>query len=138
MDKKLIKHNVTVSKVANDYIETTIAVSTACDGCHAKSSCGTSSDKTRIIRVPYKGHDIKLGDHINIIGDSSMGLGAVFFAYILPFLLVMASLIISLSFLHLSDTMAGALSLLVLPIYYFILFLFKHKFEQKYTFRIAL
>lgn len=136
MRKPPIKHKAVVSKISEDSIQASIAITTACDGCHAKSSCGMTDNKTRLIDIPYTGDQLNLGDHIQITGDASIGNRAVFYAYILPFLIVMLVLILSLSVLHTTETEAGSYSLLSLPIYYLALFLFKKTFSKKYTFRI--
>lgn len=136
MDKRPIKHTATVSRISNGNIEATISVSTACDGCHAKSSCGSADGKTRTIDIPYEGNDLQVGDTINILGDAAMGNSAVTFAYIVPFILVMLTLIVSLNIFHLSEISAGGYSLLILPLYYIVLYMLKDKFKKKYTFRI--
>ena len=136
-DKKMtIKHDGIVSKLTSNNVEVCIAVSTACAGCHAQGSCGMVDDKNRIINIAQSAEGLNLGDKVQIEGAQSLGLKAVFFAYVLPFLLVLAVLIISLSLFNISETKAGLYALLILPIYYFVLYLFKSKFEEKYTFRI--
>lgn len=136
MTKKTINHDGIVSKLSNKGVEVSIAVSTACAGCHAQGSCGMVDDKNRIINIIQSAEGLKLGDKVQIEGAQSLGLKAVFFAYILPFLLVFVILVISLTFFDVSETKAGLYALLILPIYYFVLYLFKSQFEEKYTFRI--
>ncbi len=136
MTKTTIKHDGIVIKLCADYAEVSIAVTTACAGCHAQGSCGMSDNENRIIKVTHFSNDLKIGDKVEIEGAKSLGMKAVFYAYVLPFLLVLLVLIISLSLFNISETIAGIYSLVILPFYYLVLFLFKSKFEEKYTFRI--
>ena len=136
MTRKTIKHDGIVSKLSNASVEVSIAISTACAGCHAQASCGMMDDNNRIINITQSAGGLKLGDKVQIEGAQSLGMKAVFYAYVLPFLLVLAVLIISLSLFNITETKAGLYALLILPIYYFVLYLFKSKFEEKYTFRI--
>lgn len=133
----IIKHNGIVSKIADHKIEATIAVSTACAGCHAGSSCGMSDNSSRVITISHSERNVNIGDSVSIVGSQSTGLSAVFFAYILPFIIVMTTLVLSLSLLTTSELRAGLYSILVLPPYYLVLYFFKEKFEKKYTFRIV-
>jgi len=133
----IIKHTGFVSKLSDHEIEATIAVSTACAGCHASSSCGMSDNTSRVITISQCDKNVNLGDRVDIVGSQSTGLSAVLFAYILPFFAVMITLILSLSFFNTSELRAGLYSLLILPPYYLVLYFFKGKFEKKYTFRIV-
>lgn len=132
-----IKHTGIVSKTTREQTEVSIAVSTACAGCHANSSCGMSDTESRIITVNNTDNHFNIGDKVNVVGARSTGMKAVLFAYILPFFAVLITLIVSLEAFHLSEPRAGLYSLLVLLPYYLILFLLKGKFEKKYTFRIV-
>lgn len=137
MTRAIIKHKGTVSKLTDHNIEATIAVSTACDGCHAGSSCGMSDNNSRIITISHSEKNVSIGDHVSIVGSQSSGLSAVFFAYVLPFIAVMSTLVVSLSIFNTSELRAGLYSILILPPYYLVLYFFKEKFEKKYTFRIV-
>ena len=133
----LIKHTGFVSKLTDHEIEATIAVSSACAGCHAGSSCGMSDNTSRIITISKSDKNVNLGDRVNIVGSQATGLSAVLFAYVLPFIAVMFTLVLSLSLLNTSELRAGLFSILILPPYYIVLYFFKEKFEKKYTFRIV-
>lgn len=136
MPEAVIKHAGIVSRITDNEIEATIAVSTACDGCHAGSSCGMAGNTSRIITISHSDKDVKMGDQVNIVGSRSAGISAVIFAYILPFIAVMLTLILSLSF-GTPELRAGLYSILILPPYYLVLYFFREKFEKKYTFRIV-
>ena len=136
MSEAIIKHTGFVSKIADHEIEATIAVSTACSGCHASSSCGMSESTSRVITISHSEKSVNVGDFVDIVGSRATGISAVFFAYILPFIVVMFTLVLSLS-LKTPELRAGLYSILILPPYYLVLYFFKEKFEKKYTFRIV-
>lgn len=133
----VIEHTGFVSETTDNEIKVSITVSDACSGCGAKSSCGMVDHKSRIITLANPGTVFHVGDRIHIEGAQAMGLKAVFFAYVLPFLLVLLTLIVSLSCLRLTELLSGLYSVLILVPYYFILSLFKGKLKKKYTFRIV-
>lgn len=137
MAKTDIKHTGIISKVTDNKIEVTIAVSTACSGCHAASSCFMADNSTRIISINKTNQEVNIGERVNVVGSRSIGLNAVFFAYVLPFIAVMLTLVFSLSIENTSELRAGLYSILILPPYYLVLYLFKRRFEKKYTFRIV-
>jgi len=137
MANSTIKHSGIVSKLTPQGVEVNIAVSSACAGCHAGSSCGMADNKARVIQVSRPHRRLSVGEQVEIEGAQSTGLGAVFFAYILPFLITMLTLILSLALFHTNELRAGLYALLVLPLYYLVLYLFRGKFEKKYTFRIV-
>ncbi len=77
----------------------------------------------------------KGGDQVNLIMQKSMGGKAVFLAYVLPFLLVLVSLIVLTSVLK-SEGMAGLISLVVVIPYYIFLYLQRDKLKKTFHFRI--
>jgi sigma-E factor negative regulatory protein RseC len=67
--------------------------------------------------------------------EKTMGNKAVLYAYFLPFVILLTTLIVMLSIFH-NEAVAGLTSLAILIPYYFILFLQRDKIKKKFTFRI--
>jgi len=65
----------------------------------------------------------------------SMGKRAVFLGYILPFIVLLATLIISLNLFD-DEGIAGLIAFGILIPYYFILYLFKDKLRNSFEFRL--
>jgi len=65
----------------------------------------------------------------------SLGNFAVFLGYILPFLVLLATLIISIS-AGLSEGIAGLLSLGILVPYFFVLYQLRSKLSKKFSFQL--
>lgn len=137
MSNNIIKHRGIVTNITGPKIETSIIVSSACAGCHAKGACGTSDSSSRTILIEKTNHNVNIGDSVSIEGAQSTGLKAVFFAYVLPFIVVMTTLVLSSVLFKTTELRAGLYSLMILPPYYLILHFFKGKFEKSYTFRIV-
>ncbi len=137
MTEKVIDHTGYISNISTQEIEVTITVSSACSSCHAKGACTSADSAERIITIRNTGKSsYKMGDIVSVTGAQSLGMSAVFFAYIIPFLLVFISLLIFTELSEVSEIQSGLLSLLVLPPYYIGLYFFKEKLEKKYTFTI--
>lgn len=107
---------------------------TACSGCHAEGSCNLSGNKEKIIEV-IGNYDVKSGDIVTILMKLSMGHTAVFLGYFLPFLVIVATLII-LHSLSVSELFTGLISIAILIPYYTILYLFRKRISKKFTFTL--
>ena len=73
------------------------------------------------------------GDKVRIVLAQSLGFRALFLGYVLPFLLVLCTLLI-VSALGNSELIAGLVSLAVLIPYYIGLKLFRGKLERQFSF----
>jgi len=88
------------------------------------------------VEVPRTGsEEYKTGDKVQILMEKSLGTKAVFLGYIAPFLLVLATLLITLN-LFKSQGVAGLISIGILAPYYFILYLNRKVLKKTFTFRL--
>ena len=89
----------------------------ACASCHAKGTCNSSDTSEKFIEVALAdAGDVKPGEVVNVNVAATAGNVALFYGYILPFLIVFISLIISINFV--SEVYAGLISLGILLPYY--------------------
>ena len=132
---KQIEHKGTVKNIYNNRVDILIIQNSACSGCHAKKACSASDMAEKIIEVDYMCGDLKIGDEVIITAGSSMGWKAILYAFVLPFLILMATLVVSTVFLQ-DELFAGILSLIVLIPYYIVLFFFRDKMKEKFKFNI--
>jgi sigma-E factor negative regulatory protein RseC len=107
---------------------------TACATCHASEGCISSDKKDRLIEAPVKGRQFSIGQTVKVSTPKSNGIIAVIWAYLVPFFILLISLIIYLNFF--SETIAGLLCLATLVPYYITLYLLKNFFKQKFEFEI--
>lgn len=75
------------------------------------------------------------GEQVMVSVTRNMGLRAVFLAYVVPFLVLLASLLILLE-AGLSEAAAGLISLGILALYYIVLWLMRRRIEREINFNI--
>lgn len=136
MKQKSINHRGYVYQIDSDQVDVMISVSSACASCHAKGACTSADNSERHIIIKDDKHSYQIGQEVNITGTQSMGMSAVFYAYVLPFLFVFIALLLMTEVTALNELRAGLYALLLLPPYYLALYGFRNKLETKYTFTI--
>ncbi len=132
MDCKDIIQEGRIVEVGNGYYKVSIQNS-ACGTCKLKGVCPAS--KLRVIEVERKDLQLDKGDKVKIYMNENLGLKALFLGYILPFFVLIFVLIL-VKILTKNDGLAGLAALLSLIPYYFLLHLFRSKFEHKFKFTI--
>lgn len=128
-------HEGIIDSVSETVVKVKVLQLSACSGCHAKGVCSSVDQKERIIDVLPDGNSYKLGERVSLCGKRSWGLKAVFWAFFLPFLLMISSLIL-LTSLQTSELISGFFSLAILIPYYIILSLFKNQLKKNFSFTI--
>lgn len=129
---KLFKTTGVVESVCNGQATVRLQSNANCDGCKAQSACGVDGgDKVVYVKM---NDSVDLNSIITVGIDKKKGLIAVIYAYVLPFLLVLITLIIGSVFL--SESVAGLLALAILLPYYLLLYFLRGSFTEK--FRVSL
>lgn len=133
-ERPVIKHEGVISGNTGSSVLVSILTSTACSGCHSKKTCNMHSNETRLIEVKGK-YDLRQGDQVNVLMERSMGYTALFYGYVLPFFLLLGTLIITIS-AGMKELAAGLVSLSLLIPYYGLIFLFREKINEKFEFKL--
>lgn len=134
--QEVIEHEGRVVAVGSETLQVEIVAKSACSGCSAKHLCSASELKSKLIDVRLeKGVDYKVGDMVVVEGTAKMGNVAVLFAYVLPFLLMMAAVVVCVE-MGLSDGVAGLAGIGAIAVYYVVLSFFKGRFEKKIYFEV--
>jgi sigma-E factor negative regulatory protein RseC len=107
----------------------------ACSGCHAKGACSVAEMDEKIIDVESSDKILKVGDSVTLYGQSSMGLLAVLLAFVIPFLLILITLLILRYYIS-SEALSGLIALSTLIPYYIVLSLFNRKLKTRLQFYI--
>ncbi|MCF6181731.1 SoxR reducing system RseC family protein [Lutibacter sp.] len=123
-----VKHEGIISKISKSAVTVTLLESTNCETCNAKGACGASESNIKEIEIIDTNDSHKLNEIVNVILKKELGLKAVFWAYVFPFILMLFTLILALLFLK--EWIAGLLSILVLIPYYFVIYLMKKPLEK--------
>ncbi|MBE9487830.1 MAG: SoxR reducing system RseC family protein [Bacteroidetes bacterium] len=129
--KNDIRHTGVVTSVKGSLAVVKIATQSACASCHAKSACSASDmqDKNIEAQIP-KGMDIKIGDTVDVVISRSVGYIAVLFAYLLPVIILLASVIIVTKMGYTED-IGGLVGLANMVLYFIVLYLFRKKLNKK-------
>lgn len=98
--------------------------------------CSISEAKEKIIEIPDSSGKYKVGEKVIITGDSSIGLKAVLYAFVIPLILVVGILALGIHFSG-SETRSALLTIIFLIIYYLILYFFRDNLKNKFIFTIA-
>lgn len=133
-NKGIISHEGIVDKKDNNSVVVRITSSSACSGCHAEGFCNITGEKERLISVTGS-YNVSPGDHVILLMKQSMGFMALFLGYLLPFVILLAGLVVFLA-MSVPELTAGLLSISVLFPYYLILYLLRDRISKKFYFTI--
>ena len=113
-----------------------IEASGACEGCKVQGLCGLSGENEKEVAVwDNDAASYKAGDEVIVGIGTAMALKAVLWAYIVPFLLMLAVLLI-LSGYGFSELVQGVATLSAVAVYYMVLWFFRKKLERDIVFKI--
>jgi sigma-E factor negative regulatory protein RseC len=131
-----IEHQGIVSKIAGDKVFVNLTNVSDCSSCHVQSMCQVSEvDNKEIEIIRERGNAFKKGDKVEVSFDKSQGPKALFLGYLLPFLIVLVTLLI-VSEISGDEAISGLFSLLILIPYYLVLFSFRSKLKKEFTFKL--
>ena len=131
-----IRHSGIVKRIDDDFVYVSIVSQSACASCHAKGACNITDLNEEVVEVPRRDsshHEV--GDRVEVAMRKSQGTRAVMLGYLVPFLLVIVTLILALVLLG-NEGLAGMLALAVLIPYYLLLYLRRNRLKRTFTFSI--
>lgn len=108
----------------------------ACGECHAAGLCGMADLAEKAVEVPtdpYASYGV--GDEVEVVLKATMGMKAVWLAYFIP-LLVMLAVILGLIGLGVREVPAGLCGIGAVAVYYLLLYLFRDRLRNEYIFTI--
>jgi positive regulator of sigma E activity len=130
-----IEHSGIIKEIQDNLIHVLIVQQSACGECDVNGVCSVSDHQEKIIEIESTDSTYQIGEKVILFGNQSIGLQAVFVAFVIPFILVLLTLIILQSFIS-NEAISGVIALLVLVPYYSILSFFNKKFNKKFKFEI--
>lgn len=134
--KNEVSHKGKVLSVSDGVIRVEIISSSACSSCHAAGLCSMSEAVKKIVEVPSAGSvDCAPGDEVVLVLTASMGMKAVFAAYVVP-LVILLAVCVSMSFAGISELYAGLAGLAAVAVYYLALYVMRDRMSEDYVFRI--
>ena len=134
--KEEISHPGKVLEITPSQILVQIEARSACASCHASALCGMSESEQKIVSVPATLKDNFLpGQEVDVVLKASMGHKAVWLAYCIPLVVLLAVMFTALK-TGTSELAAAGLGLLATAAYYFVIWLFREKLRTEYNFII--
>ena len=113
-----------------------IVSQSACSECHAAGLCGLSEYTEKAIEVPTSpSATYGVGDEVQVVLKASMGFKAVWIAYFLP-LVVLLAIALGLIALGVSEVVAGLAGIGAVALYYLIVWLRRDRLRNEYVFTI--
>lgn len=94
-----------------------------CSACH-KSLCMLGDSKAKVVEIPWRNTRFLAGEEVLVRINPSSGYKAVFLLYLLPFLLMLVSIIVMQN-LGYHESIAGVTSLLILVPYFLVVYGFR-------------
>ena len=134
--KEEVAHKGKVVKMTPQVTTVAILQHGVCSQCHAAGLCGMSDMAEKTVEVPTDPYAFYgVGDEVEVLLKASMGMKAVWLAYFIP-LLVLLAVVLLLSALHVGEVATGISALVAVGLYYLLLYLFRDKLKDEYIFTI--
>lgn len=135
MTNPVIRHKGFVKEVTDSSLIVSIVNQSACSACHANGVCSVADYQEKEIEIPRFGKHYSAGQEVTILFRESAGFKALFYGYLLPFLIVLITLIIIISVTN-NEILAGLIALGTLIPYYTTLYFFRHHLKKVFKFEV--
>jgi sigma-E factor negative regulatory protein RseC len=133
--EKPIEHEGIIASISGNTMVVRIVSSSACSSCAAKGYCAPSESQEKDIYVQGFSGDFASGEQVRVTMQQSMGFKALCIGYLIPFALVLATLIVVYNISG-NELASGLSSLLILAPYYLILKLLDQKITKTFGFSV--
>ncbi len=135
MAGSVIKHKGFVKETTNNSLIVSIVNQSACSSCHANGACSVADFQEKEIEIPCLNPKYTPGQEVTVLFRESAGFKALFYGYVLPFLLVMLVLILIFESSG-NEALAGLIALGILIPYYITLYFFRHYLKKVFKFEL--
>ena len=154
----MIKHDGIIIALNEDGTALVRIVQTsACAACKAKAMCASAESAEKEMTVtllgesaPQKSADFSgtpqamrregerrgfaVGDEVEVMVQQKMGWKAVVLAYLLPFFVMLAVMLIGNAIWAVREEILGTVALCAMAVYYLVLGMFKDKLQKEFSF----
>ena len=153
----MIKHDGIIIALNGDGTALVRIVQTsACAACKAKAMCASAESAEKEMTVVLLGENGKVktennstqsyttlhdstqsyhvGDTVEVMVQQKMGWKAVVLAYLLPFFVMLAVMLIGNAIWAIREEILGTVALCAMALYYLVLGLFKDKLQKEFSF----
>ena len=131
-----ISHRGRIVSITPEITTVEIVSESACAACHAKGLCSLGDSTVKQVELPTRGWDsYQVGQEVNVVLRASMGHKAVWLAYVLPLILMVAALLGTL-FAGGTELLAGLVAIGAVALYYGVIWLLRGRLRNEYVFNI--
>jgi sigma-E factor negative regulatory protein RseC len=132
-----IEHKGVIRKITDDFYFVSFERPAACHDCTAKTFCSRNADTDDLIKVQrLPRQNFNEGDEITLSITQKMGLKAMLYGYIFPFIILIAGIVIATAATDLSQGIVGLIGIGALALYYVAFNFFREKIDRQFSFRI--
>lgn len=132
-DNRMVCHDGKVVKAEGNKVKVKIISQSACAQCHAKGICSAADMEEKIIEA-VSSEPLQKGDIVTVIMEEKLGWIAVFYGFLLPFILMVSVLFVAYA-LGSSEPKAALLGIGSLLPYYLVLYTLRKKIEKDFIFK---
>ena len=112
-----------------------IVQASACAACKAKAMCASAESKEKEMDVVLLGDgQWAIGDTVEVMVQQKMGWKAVVLAYLLPFFVMLAVMLIGNAIWAVREEILGTVALCAMALYYLVLGMFKDRLQKEFSF----
>lgn len=131
-----IRHSGRIVDIDPAVTKVEIIRSSACSACHAKELCGFSEEEKKIVEVATSGfqpHNI--GDEVVLCMKRSMGMKAVWIAYVIPLVILMVA-VLSINACGFGELATGLGAIAAVAVYYIVILCCRKRLSNEFIFYI--
>jgi sigma-E factor negative regulatory protein RseC len=131
-----ITHRGRIVSITPEYTTVEIVSESACAACHAKGLCSLGDSKVKQVELPTRGWDnYSVGQEVTVVLRATMGHKAVWLAYVVPLIILVAALLGILSAGG-TELLAGLGAIGAVALYYGVIWLMRERLRKEYVFNI--
>lgn len=132
-----IRHLGIVENIDGRCLKVRIVQTSACAACSVKEHCGVSGSEEKLIDVENtKGMECSVGQQVVIAVTSSQDMRAIVWAFLLPFIIVIASLFAAMFFSGGDEPFSALVALCMLVPYYIGLYMCRNRLKRTFVFTL--
>ncbi|MBN2262985.1 MAG: SoxR reducing system RseC family protein [Prolixibacteraceae bacterium] len=130
---KEVTHNGIVKSKTTQGIKVAIVVQSGCASCQIKGSCNMAEQTDKELDISCDPLLYRVGQRVEVKLKASQGFSALFLGYLLPFFVLLTTMIIASNITQ-DEGIVGIAAILSLAPYYLALYFFRNKIKKKFTY----
>jgi len=130
-----ITHEGVIENISDNKLFIRLSRLPACADCHAKGICSVPDSADGEVMVADEETGIVQGDHVVVSITRSHAYRALLLGYVLPFVLVLTTMILFTAF-QVKEWIAALISLSILIPYYLIIRQFSDRIDRSFNFNV--